>query len=158
MDASACGRMFSKAWLPRVLLLALVMLAIAGSSCRKKSTGGDDTTDVPVGEWSIHLIHTEALIRQSADTFEVRVIGPDGLAKSGILVACVAATGPVVTANSTTRLDTSFAWWGTNPPVYYWGNGDAENHETIDAWAIQPGASLDTLAHVRRSFKVIGGG
>ncbi|MBI5059266.1 hypothetical protein HZB60_05735 [candidate division KSB1 bacterium] len=143
-------------WLSRLLWLGLVVLALTGNSCRKKSTGNDDSTGVPIGEWSIRLIHGQALVRGTNDTITVRVYGTDGAAKSGILVACVAATGPFVTPNVTTRLDTNFAWWGSTPAVFYWGDGDADNHETINAWAIQTGSG-DTLAHTQQSYKVIGG-
>jgi hypothetical protein len=143
-------------WVVPLVTGVMILFALSGTSCRKKVVATDDTTGTPIGEYSIVLIHSQALIRQGNDTITVRVHDPSGAVAVGILVHSVAATGPVVTSSATTT-DTTTRPWGCNPPLMYWGTGDADNRETIDSWAIQVG-TLDTLAHTRQYYKVIGGG
>jgi hypothetical protein len=140
-----------------ILLLAFFILTL--TCCRKKDYPKPSPTGPITGNWTLVLLGPMLMYRDSVsghvpnDTIIVRLYDPDGNLHGGASVFSQALASPGdVSASVTSSSDTVNHPYGTVNPLYYWGDGGTEGHETVTSWAVNDG---DTVASTALSFKVM---
>lgn len=133
-----------------VLLVSMTALLLWGCP--------DDPKPPVETYWKLEMRSDSVLYRDAAsghvpnDTIIVRVFNPLGEWSGSVLVKAQAAVSrDSVTQTTTTYGDTTTHWWGSYPPLIYWGSGDTVNRDTIFGWAV---VDTDTVATGYVSFEI----
>ena len=148
----------------RAILMALASVIIASlilSACREKDSPIIGPEPPPTGDWRIALDPTPTLFITiigegiEGDTISVRLFRPDNSLAVGFPLRFAADADVDRIVHNATTTDTSGTMpWGSNPALYYWGDGtgDEENSsETVHAYYIDGG---DTLAVATQSYNI----